>query len=101
MSTKTTYQTKQKTQVLSYLETIPGQHVTAAQVFKQLSADGCAIGATTVYRCLERLVEALNRESDASPEKLVANADAAVRSFAGAAPQFDDLTMLCVRYYGA
>ena len=57
MSTKTTYQTKQKTQVLSYLETIPGQHVTAAQVFKQLSADGCAIGATTVYRCLERLVE--------------------------------------------
>ena len=50
---------------------------------------------------LERLVEALNRESDASPEKLVANADAAVRSFAGAAPQFDDLTMLCVRYYGA
>ncbi len=57
MAARTTYQTKQKTQVLAYLQTIPGQHVTAAQVFKQLSVQGSAIGATTVYRCLERLVE--------------------------------------------
>ena len=54
---KTTYQTKQKTQVLAYLQTIAGQHVTAAQVFAHLSAQGSSVGATTVYRCLERLVE--------------------------------------------
>ena len=57
MTGKNSYQTKQKSQVLAYLQGIAGQHVTASQVFKQLSAQGSSIGATTVYRCLERLVE--------------------------------------------
>ncbi|MBR5091602.1 MAG: PP2C family protein-serine/threonine phosphatase [Ruminiclostridium sp.] len=42
----------------------------------------------------ERMLEALNKEPDASPEKLLGNVHTAVNDFVGEAPQFDDLTML-------
>ncbi|MCR5794614.1 MAG: serine/threonine-protein phosphatase [Solobacterium sp.] len=48
----------------------------------------------------DRMLEALNAEPYASPEKLLKNVHDAADAFAGEEPQFDDLTMLCVRYYG-
>ena len=42
----------------------------------------------------DRMLEALNREPDASPKVLLANMKQAVDEFVGTAPQFDDLTML-------
>ena len=45
----------------------------------------------------ERLVEALNQNVDASPEELVQIVQETVNGFAGDAPQFDDITMLCCR----
>ena len=48
----------------------------------------------------ERMLEALNAAPDASPEELLARVRSAVDSFVGDAPQFDDLTMLCLRYNG-
>ena len=48
----------------------------------------------------DRMIEALNRDADGSPEQLLANVRAAVDDFVGEAPQFDDLTMLAVRYHG-
>ena len=42
----------------------------------------------------DRMLEALNREPDASPKVLLANMKQAVDDFVGTAPQFDDLTML-------
>lgn len=42
---------------MAYLESIPGRHVTAAQVYEELKKQDCAIGNTTVYRYLERLVD--------------------------------------------
>ena len=45
----------------------------------------------------ERLLEALNRHADASPEELVCAVRDAIDQFTGDAPQFDDITMLCFR----
>jgi len=46
---------------------------------------------------LDRLIEALNKEPDASPDKLLHNVREAVDEFVGDAPQFDDLTMLGIK----
>ena len=48
----------------------------------------------------ERVLEALNSDSAAGAEKLIETVDKAVRAFTGDAPQFDDVTMLCVVYTG-
>ena len=48
----------------------------------------------------ERLVNTLNRHKDAGPEEIVERVQDAIGEFAGGAPQFDDLTMLCLKYVG-
>ena len=48
----------------------------------------------------DRMLEALNSEPDAAPEKLLGNVRAAVDGFVGDAEPFDDLTMLCLEYKG-
>lgn len=45
----------------------------------------------------DRMLEALNREPDASPDKLAGRVKAAIGEFVGAAPPFDDITMLSLR----
>ena len=49
---------------------------------------------------LERMLEALNKEAGTSPEKTIANVRTAVNDFVKDAEQFDDLTMLCMKYKG-
>ena len=49
------YQTKQKAQVLQYLETHSRQHITAAELLIALNTGGVQIGSATVYRQLEKL----------------------------------------------
>ena len=46
----------------------------------------------------DRLTEALNTAPDGTPEELAAAVGKAVSEFVGDAPQFDDLTMLCLKY---
>ena len=48
----------------------------------------------------ERLLNALNHTADASPKELLDAVRADVDRFVGEAEQFDDLTMLCLRYLG-
>lgn len=48
----------------------------------------------------KRMLEALNRDPEQSPEKLLEAVNGAVAAFVGDAPQFDDLTMLCLEYRG-
>jgi len=48
----------------------------------------------------DRMIESLNRECDAKPEKILENVKQDVDSFVGDASQFDDLTMLCLKYNG-
>ena len=48
----------------------------------------------------ERTIDALNDSPDAGPEQTLKNVRAAVDEFVKDAPQFDDLTMMCLKYYG-
>ena len=57
MAVKAQYQTKQMAKLLSYLKTVPGTHVTVADVCGYFREQGSNIGTTTVYRNLEKLVE--------------------------------------------
>jgi len=64
--------------------------------------DGIA-EATNIHNELfgtERLVEVLQAHSDAAPSEILHEVDAAVNRFVGEAPQFDDMTMLCLEYRG-
>ena len=49
----------------------------------------------------DRMIEALNKEPEAPPEKLLKNVRADIDAFVGEAPQFDDITMLGLAWYGA
>lgn len=59
--------------------------------------------ATNAYNVLfdnDRMLQALNSNPDASPDNLLENVKKSVDAFVGAAPQFDDLTMLGFKYFG-
>lgn len=49
---------------------------------------------------MERAVDALNVDPDRSPMELLQGVTDAVAAFVGSAPQFDDLTMLGLAYFG-
>ena len=57
MGSKAPYQTKQMAQLLTYLKTVEGTHVTVADVCSYFKEQGITIGTTTVYRNLEKMVE--------------------------------------------
>lgn len=48
----------------------------------------------------DRMLEALNSDPDAGPEKVLSDVKKGVTDFVGDAEQFDDMTMLCFRYNG-
>jgi sigma-B regulation protein RsbU (phosphoserine phosphatase) len=48
----------------------------------------------------KRMLKALNEEPDASPEKLIQAVKKSMDEFVMEEPQFDDITMLCLKYYG-
>ncbi|MGX8773944.1 MAG: SpoIIE family protein phosphatase [Bacillota bacterium] len=49
---------------------------------------------------LDRIVDALNKDPQAAPEQMLADVNRAVDEFVQDAEQFDDLTMLCMEYWG-
>ena len=49
---------------------------------------------------VDRMLAAVNKMPEAGPEELLKSVRASVDAFVGDAPQFDDLTMLCLRYLG-
>lgn len=57
MGMRPKYKTKQREELLGYLERLPGVHMTAADVCDYLKDQGSTIGQSTVYRQLERLVD--------------------------------------------
>ena len=50
------YKTKQKEQIMQYLTTHPGQHITAQEISYHLTQEGISVGTTTIYRQLDQLV---------------------------------------------
>ena len=58
MASKIHYHTRQSREVAQYLQDRPGQHVTAAALCACFAAQGQPMSKATVYRQLDRLVEA-------------------------------------------
>ena len=48
----------------------------------------------------DRMLDALNRNPDAGPKETIEEVMNAILSFRGNADQFDDITMLCLKYHG-
>ena len=48
----------------------------------------------------DRMLEAMNRYPEDHPKEVIEHLTEAINEFVGDAPQFDDLTMLCIRYNG-
>ena len=67
-----------------------------------LYTDGAAEATSAANELFgtDRMLEALNRDPKLQPEELCSAMTDAIDAFVGDAPQFDDLTMLCVRYNG-
>ena len=59
-----------------------------------------ATAAGNVMFGMDRMLEALNKDPDGSPEQILKNVQDAVDGFVLDAEQFDDLTMLCLEYKG-
>ena len=57
MGDKGQYKTRQREEVLSYLRSAAGQHVTANEVCSYFKLQGRPMGTATVYRQLERMVD--------------------------------------------
>lgn len=56
MTIKREYKTKHREELIKYLESIPGKHVTAGEICSCMKNSGSSIGTATVYRQLEKLV---------------------------------------------
>jgi len=54
---KAAYQTKQKQEILAYLQRRPGKHVTVNDLYTYFQHKNIVVGKTTIYRHLEQLVE--------------------------------------------
>ena len=50
------YTTKQREAVLLYLQTMEGEHLTAAQIGEHFKSSEMPISTATVYRCLDQFV---------------------------------------------
>ena len=48
----------------------------------------------------DRMLDALNRDPDATPEQVLQNVIDGINDFVQGAEQFDDITMLALKYYG-
>ena len=57
MNTKSQYKTKQHEELLAFLESMKGTHITVNAVCSYFKSHGKAIGTATVYRQLEHMVE--------------------------------------------
>ncbi|MBQ9156453.1 MAG: transcriptional repressor [Eubacterium sp.] len=57
MESRAKYRTKHRDDLLSFLRTIPGQHVTASDVQAYFKNNGKNIGTATIYRQLDRMVD--------------------------------------------
>lgn len=57
MAGKTHYQTRQRSDLLEYLESTRGVHLTAAQIRAYFNEHGSAMGMATIYRQMDKLEE--------------------------------------------
>jgi len=51
------YHTKQREELLEFLKSVVGQHITVSDIYNHLSEKGSNVGTTTIYRQLEKMIE--------------------------------------------
>ncbi len=56
MANKSQYRTKQMTEILSYLQSMQGSHVTVHDIHEYFKSKNISVGTTTIYRHLDRMV---------------------------------------------
>lgn len=56
MVKKARYQTRQMAEMLSFLSSVPGKHISAKDIQQHFRHQGVSVGMTTIYRHLERMV---------------------------------------------
>ena len=49
---------------------------------------------------IDGMIDSLNQNKEKTPEKILSGVKSSVDAFVGDAPQFDDLTMMCIEYKG-
>ena len=57
MANKSQYRTKQMAEILSYLQSMQGSHVTVHDIHAYFKSKNISVGTTTIYRHLDRMVE--------------------------------------------
>ena len=57
MAGRTPYRTRAQEELLKFLKSAPGRHLTAAEIKAHFEAEENPIGTATIYRQLERFVE--------------------------------------------
>ena len=55
--TKAPYKTKQMAEMLNYLKSVQGNHVTVNDICDYFQTKGIAVGTTTIYRHLDKMVK--------------------------------------------
>ena len=53
---KAPYKTKQMTEILTFLKSVQGRHVTVNEICDFFREKGISVGTTTIYRHLEKMV---------------------------------------------
>ena len=56
MNIKSQYKTKHREELIAYLETVPGSHVTVSDICAYFQAQGKPMGTATVYRQMEQML---------------------------------------------
>lgn len=56
MIKKVQYKTRQMAELLAFLKSVQGSHVTVSDICDHFQNEGIAVGTTTVYRNLEKMV---------------------------------------------
>lgn len=51
------YNTKQREEILSFMKSMVGEHITVNDICRYFADTGTKVGITTIYRHLEKLVE--------------------------------------------
>lgn len=54
---KVQYKTKQMTEILTFLKSVQGSHITVNEICDYFASEGIAVGTTTVYRHLKKMVK--------------------------------------------
>ncbi len=57
MSKRAQYRTKQMEELLSYLKSVKGVHITVKDICSHFQDEGITVGVTTIYRHLDRMVK--------------------------------------------